>query len=76
MLAMLIDVAILGGLVASTFFNFIVGKNSGLPTIFLALTLGVAGYLLGARKLGLGAIAFTAVVGVLAVAITMMQEGG
>ena len=74
--AMLINVAIVGGLVASIFFNFIVGKNSGLPTIFLTLTLGVVGYLLGARKLGIGAIAFTAVVGVLTAIVTIMQEGG
>lgn len=76
MLAILIDVAIVGLLVASVFFNYTVAEVSGLPTIFLVLLLGLAGYFLGARKLAIGAIAFTAVVIVLTVIVTMTQGGG
>ncbi len=75
-LAILIDVGIVGTLIASAFFNYIIVTNSGLPIIFLALALGVVGYFLGVRKLGIGAIAFTVAVGALSVVITLMQEGG
>ena len=75
-LAILIDVAIVGGLVASIVFNRVLVLTSGFPVIFFVVALALAGYLLGARKLGIAAIGFTAVAVVLTVIVTIMQEGG
>ncbi len=75
-LAIFIDVAILGGLVASIVFNLMLFSTGGFPVIFFVVILALAGYLLGPRKLGLGAIAFTVVAVVLSVIVTIMLEGG
>lgn len=74
--AILTDVLAVGALIGFAFFNNILVANSGLPIIFFALILAVAGYLLGARRLGLGAIVLTLAVGVLGAVVTIMLEGG
>lgn len=74
--AILTNVLAVAALLGFTFFNNVLVANSGLPIIFFALTLAVAGYALGARRLGLGAIALTLAVGALGTVVTIMLEGG
>lgn len=76
MVAILTNVLAVAALVGFTFFDNILVSNSGLPIIFFALVLAVAGYALGARRLGIAAIVLTLAVGVLGTVITIMLEGG
>jgi hypothetical protein len=65
--AILIDIAAMGLAIAGAQ-EFV---NSALPVAFLAFTLAVVGYFLGARMLAVGAIVFTVVA--LAISAVVLQ---